>query len=173
MNKTIFGILVSGMAAALHAAPILFQDIYNPADKMLNAGTNSHSLTFTHNILDNGFLPSQHAITSAKLTLNLYDDDQDRFFLFDQEFAFVTADNSLLSIFEVDGSRQFTVSSALLQYDGKLEVTVKAIAGDFLFKSSQLDVQASVAAVPEPGTMALTGLGLLALGWAARKRKKS
>src|SRR5690606_15043600 len=65
----------------------------------------------------------------------------------------------------------FTVTSLLT--DGLLSVTIKAFQGAFLFGGSRLEVRGdSTASVPEPGTLGLFGLSMLAMGFAARRRAK-
>lgn len=60
--------------------------------------------------------------------------------------------------------------------DGKINLTIKATSGDFYFDSAtlQADVKrggSAANAVPEPGTVALFGLGLLGALGLRRSRK--
>jgi hypothetical protein len=58
-----------------------------------------------------------------------------------------------------------------LNTDGLLRVTVQSSGGDFWWKRSVLEVNATPVSVPEPGTLLLLGSGLLAVGFASRRRK--
>jgi hypothetical protein len=64
----------------------------------------------------------------------------------------------------------FDVTSLL--DDGLLSVVVKAASGDFRFATSILTARGdSSTSVPEPATLTLFGFGLLAAGFAARRKR--
>ena len=137
--------------------------------------------TYQHNIKDGayGYRPGVDTIWNASLTISLYDtlfgdlpvlgDEQETVgFSFDNGAwsAWNVVDSALLSVDNFD----FTVTSLLT--DGLLNVSVRAGRGDFYFVNSHLTVSGDRStSVPEPATLSMFGLGVLAMGLAARRRR--
>lgn len=186
--RTRFAVLAGltlGAFGFANATPVGWTDYAGTPGTHVSQG---ESYYYWHNILDDGYKPGVDSITSASLSIWLADDDLlgdlqlpkwlGGGWLGDKEetvgFKF---DNGSWHSDEVDGIPlpflaerfDFTVTSLLT--DGLLKVTIKAFQGDFLFGGSRLDVYGDRASVPEPGTLGLFGLSMLAMGFAARRRR--
>lgn len=105
-------------------------------------------------------------IDSATLTLWFRDDAIDA-----AEYARVIGLHLLGDFFEVDtGSQSIDLGLlglAQLYINGDLTYTLTAYSGDFFFRGSTLAVQTR--SVPEPGTLALLGAGLIGLALMRRR----
>ena len=184
MTKISAAILATILGTVAHATPILtFEDFINPNPdiKMSSSGGSGtyKSVTYTHNILDNGFSPTGHKVLDADIYISLSDDSRND----PSEYVRIQLDNVLAANkLEVDYSTyHFDVTSSLLQSDGKLTVTLTARDGDFYFRQSKLVVKAEAiagptpapTAVPEPTSMLLAGLGLLGVQRLAKRKQKA
>lgn len=177
-KSTLAGLALCAVSSAASAAPWTQTIDFNPDIYIGPAQTWTHDLTTV------GFDPLSDVITNFKLTVNLTDDDSDPNGFFGSgklEAAFANAPGLLADIVWLPtssiGSGSSLVSSLLglvdLNANGQLTITLSSTLGDFLLQSSVLSADgydAPSTKVPEPGILALAGLGLLGVGLSRRKK---
>jgi hypothetical protein len=157
-----------------NALPFVWFDNFNPGDVTVSA---TSPLSYTHSILggDFGFRPGIDTINNALLSVVLADDAAfgDLPLLGDgQETVSFNFDGTGWTLPQnVDLLDLFDFRFDTLLSDGMLGVSLRATQGDFKFIKSSLLVTGERAAVAEPASLALFGLGLL--GWAALTRRRA
>lgn len=147
----------------------------------------NQTYTYTHSIVgDPGFVANSTQIYDVQLQLWLADDAGTDYGSDGSEYFRASwVNGSWTTSKEVDGSIacswwsgcnwddfEFSPASNLLN-DGLLSVSLRSTQGDFYFKRSLLTVSGRSVSVPEPTTLALFGMGLLGVGFAARRRRLS
>ena len=113
--------------------------------------------------------PPDPGSVTGTISIKLRDDSNN--WMDGPEFAIAWTNTGSWEIGEVDtGTYNYNVSLN----KGSLTVTLASLGGDFYIDSSTLTVNySSVAApVPEPASMLLVGLGMISVGFFARKRNK-
>lgn len=132
---------------------------------------NKATFTWTHNILDQGFVLG--SAESASILIAFRDDDDKA-----PENAHIFFDLTKITGAEVkpitSWFHNLSFSSLVeLNGDGLLVVTVKSVVGDFYIDQSTLSVITKDVgvSVPESSSLMLFGLGLLGLGVMRRKAR--
>jgi hypothetical protein len=168
MKKTknlIMGAIFAGFAGVAQALPITDNYTPNGGSVTLTTGT---SYTYTHSLLAHGFLPGLHELGSAILTLAITGPGgQPIEVALDGTVAFSDRLNTFLD------DQPLSVALSYLQETGLLNVRLTKGGGNgstFIFNGSALFAQGILderpqdpAAVPEAGSLALLGLGLMGL----------
>lgn len=173
MKKLLAVSALCGLAHTAGAVPTTWVDSidFNPDVKV----TTWTSYSYTHDITDNGFNTGVDDVSSYLLSVNLYD-NRDPFYL-PLEVALIDlpgfgGDSLYIDLSGVEYGGWSIKGNAQLEETGKLSINIASILGDFFIGDSKLIVHGNSAAVPEPTTLALFGMGLLGLG-AMTYRKKA
>jgi hypothetical protein len=126
-------------------------------------------VAWTHHFV---FDPALDMINSGVLSLSLRDDGG----RYDGiNLAFGMAEDRQWSFGQVNtGIYSYDVGLHTL-VDGSFSVILASLLGDFFIESSvlRIDYTPKATPVPEPGTLALVGLGLLGLAMSGRRKRKA
>jgi hypothetical protein len=183
-KRTIAAVALLGMSSVAAAVPMTWEDSYSPVeDVYMEAGTSSATQSWTFDITNDGFNPGSALVTDYGIGLNLYDDSNDnvwwKWWCNDCENEYADFDQPGWigdRTFEIGGGGETAGWSLAglfsINLNGLLDVSLTATSGDFYFGGATLEANGFAQNVPEPGTLALLGLGLAGLG-AARRRQKA
>lgn len=177
---TVCAALLMASVGTAQAIPYTWHDEAGVFGTWISVG---NPYEYEHKITDGayGYRPGIDSITEAGLTIKLFDDHLTGIFpigdsgetvgfRFDSTGSWTSSQGVDGSLFNWDHF-DFIVTSLLT--DGLLKVEIRANSGDFVFGGSELwaDGSRSSRSVPEPATLSMLGLGLIGLGFAARRRK--
>ncbi|WP_028672096.1 PEP-CTERM sorting domain-containing protein [Saccharospirillum impatiens] len=165
MLKTL-GLTLAGLVASISVAHAgLIVDTVEQNQYL----SNLDSYSYTHDLNDDGF--TLGSAVSGTLSIDINDDTDKWYKSF--EWTLVTVedfdfDTGGYTFYANDFNSELELQAlASLNANGMLDVKVTSLLGDFYVGNSVLSV---ITEVPEPGTIALVGAGLLGL-FVARRRK--
>jgi len=183
MKKYLLGLLALTISATVSATPYYaeFTDTV-----WFNSSNTSHTWTFD---LDNDPLfagwalgpygtadiNAEDTVDSAYFSIGFFDDFLSDGRKFESEYGGLTVDgNNWLANEEIGAGNTILLADVSgLLVDHMLSVTVSRVSGDFGVSFTSLigEYTDNPASVPEPGSLALLGLGLAGLGLSRRKTK--
>jgi PEP-CTERM motif len=191
-TQALFGAAVlSTLWAATPASATPISDFVDPADTTITLGSTpspcpadftctTSSLSFVHNILDNGFALAD-IIDSATVAIHLTDENGSESYTYTiglgQVETAVNVPTSSTDIYTLTAP-----SLADLQADGMISVKITITSANnnnsFNFADSTLVAQVtkfdgftpSQNEIPVPSTLLLLGAGVAAFGWRSRRR---
>jgi hypothetical protein len=152
-----------------NATPISWVDTidFNP-DRYIAPNS---SVSYNHDILDNGYTPLVDSIYGYSLSVNLYDDGDNGLEVALVNVPGVGGDKVY---FDLSGSEFGGWSLAgygQLALTGLYDVTISSLWGDFFLGSSTLTVRGDERSVPEPGALGLLALAMLGMVAASRRKR--
>lgn len=160
------------IACGSASASALFShtDIYDAGDIALGSSATGNEVTWTFNILDDGYTPATESIVSAIISITLSDYNNTSY---NAEAELSVAGVDLIEWNFFVGTQSVALTAfTTLSNTGKLEVTLEADDGIFYFNEARLQAH-DVSTVPVPAAIWLFGSGLLGLAGVARARKKA
>lgn len=174
-KTALFALVLLGFSAFSQADPIRAEWSETLEFDEVTIDSDTSSYTYVHDLTTDGFVPLVDLIVDFQLTVNLVDDAHDGFF--GGAEAFIVNLPGFLGdrvYFDLSGDEYggFSLAGWIeLNVFGTLTVTIDRLWGDGVLESSTLVARGLTHSVPEPGTLALLGIGLIGIGLSRRRRK--